>query len=211
MATRHINVTQTLQLARRLAARGCFVVFISSNLVFDGSKPRRAAAEPACPKTEYGRQKAEAEAGLVALVAPAGIVRLTKVFHSQMPLVRGWMKSLREGQAIQPFTDLICSPITFNATIQTIAAVAERQLSGLWQLSGSADISYAGIATFVARRAECEASLVQPTVSRGLVNFEHLPPHSTLDATRARTELGFQLCDPLTVIDQTFFHESQPA
>jgi dTDP-4-dehydrorhamnose reductase len=210
-ATRHINVTQTLALAQRLVGQGCFVVFISSNLVFDGSKPCRNPAEPACPQTEYGRQKAEAEAGLTGLGERAAIVRLTKVFHSEMPLVCGWMKSLREGKAVQPFTDLICSPITFHATIQTIAAVTERQASGLWQLSGSADISYAGIAAHVARRAKCDPALVQPATSRGVVSLEHLPAHSTLDATQSQTELGFEILDPLTVIDRTFFHETQPA
>ena len=65
--TRLVNVTRTLALLEGLAQKGTFVVFISSNLVFDGSKPGRQADEPVCPRTEYGRQKAEAEAALLRL------------------------------------------------------------------------------------------------------------------------------------------------
>src|SRR4029077_13292605 len=65
--SRRINVVQTLHLARRLAEQNCFVVFISTNLVFDGAKPFRRQDDPTCPRTEYGRQKAEVEAALAGL------------------------------------------------------------------------------------------------------------------------------------------------
>jgi dTDP-4-dehydrorhamnose reductase len=207
-ATRYVNVTQTLALARQLADRGCFVVYISSNLVFDGLRPMSRADEPRRPATEYGRQKADVEIGLSQLGERAAVVRLTKVFHRGLPLVRGWIESLRRGQPITAFVDLVCSPISAEATVRAIAAIAERQLPGIWQLSGSGEISYAGIAAHVTRREQCDPALVHPTRASRNLNLEHLTPHASLDAGRASRELGFELAAPSTVLDRVFFAES---
>jgi dTDP-4-dehydrorhamnose reductase len=209
-ATRLVNVTRTLELAQRLAGQGAFLVFISSNLVFDGSKPWRDAAEAPCPVTEYGRQKAEAEAGLARFGNRSAIVRLTKVFHAGLPLMRNWMTALEQGQCVKPFSDLLCSPITLPATIQAIARVAENQRSGIWQLSGSRDISYAGIARHLAARRRFDPALVQPISALSSGPVEFLPACTTLDATRAKNELGFAILEPEAALDHTFFHERSP-
>ncbi len=57
---------KTSLLIKRLVAVGIFVVFISSNAVFDGTIPFVRADQPVNPKTAYGRQKAAAEEALFA-------------------------------------------------------------------------------------------------------------------------------------------------
>src|SRR5437016_3263455 len=56
-----VNVDGTVRLARLLAGQGAFVVFLSTNHVFDGTRPYRPPHEATCPLNEYGRQKAMAE------------------------------------------------------------------------------------------------------------------------------------------------------
>jgi dTDP-4-dehydrorhamnose reductase len=201
--TRLVNVLNTLELARRLSARGCFVVFISSNLVFDGSRPNRKPDEPLCPQNEYGSQKAEAEKGLSELGCPAAIVRLTKVFHPGLPVIQKWIGLLDKSQPVHPFTDMICSPIALDATINAIAQVAGRRKNGIWHLSGSKDISYANIARQIARLRNCQPDLVQPASAKEAGYPESLPAHSTLDASKAQQELGFEILRPEAVIAQT--------
>lgn len=204
-ATRFINVTQTLALARQLVENGAFVVFISSNLVFDGTKPCRGAAELTCPQTEYGRQKADAESGLAQFGQRVAVVRLTKVFHPALLMVRGWIDALRGGTPIHPFSDFVCSPIALPAVTRALATIAESEQSSIWQFSGSADVSYADLATHIADRFDCDPALVQPRRGRGAGHLEHLPRHTTLDATRAQQHLGFDVCEPKRVTDTTFF------
>ena len=200
--TRRINVEQTLRLADKLVSQGTFVVFVSSNLVFDGSKPLRQPQETPCPMTEYGRQKAEAEADLAQFGPRAAVVRLTKVVHPGLPLIAGWRKTLAKGQPIQAFSDFICAPITLAPTIASIAAVAEQQLPGIWQLSSSADISYAGMAERLAERWHVDPTLIQAIPSSERVTLEHLPRFSTLEATESQRKLGFKILDPTSVIDE---------
>jgi len=203
--SRHINVVQTVTLAERLVEQGTFVLFISSNLVFDGTKPRRKANDSFCPMTEYGRQKAQAETTLARFGGRVAVVRLTKVVHEGLPLLRGWRDSLTQRKPITAFSDFVCSPIGLTPVVRAIAAIADQQAPGVWQLSGSDDISYAAMANHLAAKWGTPASLVQSAAAATAnQSLEHLPANTTLDAVPARRTLGFEIVEPLRALDQAF-------
>lgn len=191
LGTRRINVEQTLKLVHALTGSGCFVVFLSTNLVFDGSRPLRHADEPLCPATEYGRQKADVERALAGLHRPCAVVRLTKVVHSALPLLGTWREALSAGRFVNAFSDYVCSPIPLDPTIQCIARIAEEQRPGVWQISADDDISYLDIALSMAQKTGCEPALVR--AASGVGKVEHLPQHTTLDASAVRAQLGVEL------------------
>src|SRR6202162_2461715 len=101
VASAQINVAQTLAVADKLLARGIVVLFLSTNQVFDGRTPHERAEAPYSPVSEYGRQKARAEAALLRRMesgAPVAILRLAKVVSDTMPLIGGWVKDLPAGK-----------------------------------------------------------------------------------------------------------------
>ena len=200
-ATRHVNVYQTVRLAERLVEQGAFVVFLSSNAVFDGSKPLRSPNEPVCPMTEYGRQKADAEVELRSLRDRCAIVRLTKVFHGGLALLQGWLGDLRNQKAISPYSDYVCAPISLEAVVRAIGMVVENELAGVWQLSARTDVAYDGIARTLARLNKLDESLIRPIAARQTANLEHVPQYSTMDASQSEASLGFRIPDPLEVIN----------
>ena len=203
--SRLINVDRTLELARRLTDAGVFVTFISSNLVFDGTLPRLAADAPFRPQTEYGRQKAEVETALRELPRPlTAVVRLTKVLHSKWPLVQGWLDALRAGRPVQAFADFVCAPIPLALVVRGLNAVSRGRRSGTWQFSADTDVSYADIARHLARGIGAPESLVEAVPSDTRTNLEHNPAHTTLDASRARSELGLAFPPPLATVEQAF-------
>ena len=80
----YINVTQTVALADRLLARDIPVLYLSTNQVFDGTVANVAADAAPNPVTEYGRQKAAAEAAFRARMetGPACISMATGRTHA---------------------------------------------------------------------------------------------------------------------------------
>ena len=202
--TRRINVRQTLRLAEMLSQQGIFVVFISTNLVFDGTKPLRRANEVFSPMTEYGRQKADVEKALAGLDRPGAVVRLTKVFHPGMALVRGWQRDLEQQRLIAPFDDLVCAPISLAAVVAAITTIAERCRSGVWQLSACTDISYADVARTFAREKNFDGKLICPVSCRSRGDLEHVPLHTTLDTMEAENTFGFKAEDPVEVVQRMF-------
>jgi dTDP-4-dehydrorhamnose reductase len=187
---RLVNVARTIQLATRLRSRGGHVVFLSTNQVFDGTRPCARPDDPTNPRTEYGRQKAEVER---ALLAEGGVtvVRFTKVIAPGMVLLHSWVEALRRGAAIEPFEDMVMSPIPLGFAAGVLACVGDRKLGGIVQVSGAADVSYARIARRLAERLRTSCDLVRPVSceSKG-VPRESAPVHTTLDTTRLVSELS---------------------
>lgn len=204
--SRAINVEGTLALAATLARQGALIVFPSSNLVFDGSTPLQRADAPLSPRTEYGHQKAEVEGRLRELPETC-VVRLTKVLGRSTPLLTQWAAALQAGQTIRPFADMPMAPVPLALVVEALVRIAAARLRGVVQISATDDITYEQAARHLADRLAAEPALVQPirTAQSGLA-FEHVPPHTTLDTTRLRVELGLTPPSPLAAIDACSRH-----
>jgi dTDP-4-dehydrorhamnose reductase len=182
-ASRRINVDHTVALARRLVSLGAFVVFTSTNLVFDGEEARYQTCAATHPTSEYGRQKAEAEQALLALGPRVAVVRLTKVLAAEMPLIGGWVAALKAGKPVEAFTDLICAPMPVDFVAEALARIGAQQKGGLFHLSGADEVSYADLARSLAQRLGVDSALVRSTTSVAAgVKLQSLPKHSSLDA-----------------------------
>lgn len=177
--TRRVNVVATGELARRLTAQGAFVVFLSTNLVFDGTTIA-LPSQPPSPVTEYGRQKADAEKQLLALGENIAIVRLGKVVGPHLPLLDGWMRDLRAGKPIHPFGDMRLAPITVDFAVNVLREVANRRATGVIHASSAGDITYSDAARLIALKLGADEKLVQPISARD-ANIEHLPLHTALE------------------------------
>jgi dTDP-4-dehydrorhamnose reductase len=200
-----INVLQTLTLAERLTARNIYVLFLSSNQVFDGSVPHVRADAPTCPLSEYGRQKARAEAVLRERMlrgAPIGILRLAKVVSASMPLLHGWVRALSAGEPIRAFHDMPMAPAPAALVGAAIAALLEGRAPGVFQLTGPQDVSYADVAHRLARQLGADPALVGVVgaIDAGMPAGS-APRHTTLDSSAMRDRFGMVAPGPWCVLD----------
>jgi dTDP-4-dehydrorhamnose reductase len=187
--TSAVNVRNTLAVASTLLDAGAFVVFPSTNLVFNGTVPyRREEAEP-CPVSEYGRQKAEAERKLLDLDARrVALMRFTKVLGPGLALFDGWVQSLRAGQEIRPFEDYVMAPVSLGFAVGVVLRVAEARAAGVVHVSADRDVTYAEAARQLAGRMSVDGRLVAPVRS----GDPSAPRHTVLDVTRMKREFGIQ-------------------
>jgi dTDP-4-dehydrorhamnose reductase len=201
--TRRVNVEAPVELARRIVAVGGRVVFLSTNMVFDGTLPFTPASAARSPKTAYGRMKGEAEERLLALGGGVTVVRLTKVVGRTLPVIEGWRAALARGEPVRPFSDLQMAPVTLDLAAAVIAAAAREPLGPILQVSARADLTYAEVATRLASRWGFAPERVRPvTVAESGVLLEHVPAHTTLDASAVRDRLGIGPPDPWAAIDE---------
>jgi dTDP-4-dehydrorhamnose reductase len=201
-----INVTRTLTLVERLVERGIYVLFLSTNQVFDGSEPWVSARTPHAPISEYGRQKARTETALREMMdagAPVAILRLAKVVSPGMALLQQWQAALAEGRRVQAFRDMVMAPVRARIVAAAIRALLSERNPGIWQLSGPSDISYAQIGAHIARRVGAPAHLVEPVAaaSAGMPPGS-TPRHTTLDSDALRDRFGVEVPEPWSVMDE---------
>src|ERR1700681_1064183 len=202
----HINVVQTLALVQKLLARGIAVLFLSTNQVFDGRTPQELAEAPQSPVSEYGRQKARAEAALLGQLAngaPVAILRLAKVMSDTMPLIGGWVKDLTAAKPIRAFSDLAVAPTPTDLVCTAIAALLQDRARGIFQLTGPRDVTYADIGGFLAAYLDADQKLVTQASAReaGLPEGA-TPSNTTLDSSRLRVHYGFEVPDVWDVVER---------
>jgi dTDP-4-dehydrorhamnose reductase len=200
-----INVTQTLGLVDRLLNRGIRVLFLSTDKVFDGSRPHMPVEAPLCPLSEYGRQKAEAERGLIQRIRdgqPVTILRLSKIVSPHMKLLRQWSVDLSSGTPIKAFSDLVMAPTPVALVAAAIASLLAAPAPGIFQLSGPRDVSYAEVGRYIARKVGAAPDLVVPVsaYSAGMPTGS-TPANTTLDASALRERFDIVVPDPWAVVD----------
>jgi dTDP-4-dehydrorhamnose reductase len=215
VGTAHINVVQTLALAEKLLSRDVHVLFLSSNQVFDGRVPHVPADATCSPVSEYGCQKARTEVALRARMAPGApvaILRLAKVVTSNMALIRGWVEALTAGKAIRCFYDMALAPVPINLVCAAIIALMSDQARGIFQLTGPADVTYAGVARFLADRLGADPSLVSETSAREAnLPSGMTPRYTTLDSSVLQKRYGIFVPQMGAVIEQVMEKILAPA
>lgn len=156
-----INVDSPIKIARYLKNNfNPFMIFLSSNAVFDGSRPFFSETAPPCPINYYGYCKAEAEKKFAEVTTRLSILRLTKVLYPEHPLIKKWRDALKNNQPIYPFSNVKLAPISLNDVSETIEKIAALQQPGIFHLSGDKDISYADLARKLANELNITSQLV---------------------------------------------------
>jgi dTDP-4-dehydrorhamnose reductase len=179
--THRINVAGTLAVARDMAGRGAHVVLLSSDKVFDGTRPRRARGDDPCPASEYGRQKAAAEAGVLALGAQGAVLRLSKVLTPGLDLLAGWKRDLRAENPIAPFHDLHLAPVPMDLVACLAAHIVSERAAGIYHCTGAEDRSYAALAHALAASMGADPTLIRPISSQAAnLPAAARPRHTTL-------------------------------
>ncbi len=201
-AARLVNVEATVELAHRLVGTGARVLLLSTNLVFDGTLARTPAEAARCPRTAYGRMKADAEEAILQLGEMATVVRLTKVLSRTLAVVVRWRQALARSETVRPLADLMFAPVSPSLAGNAIAVAVRSNLPGILQVSATADVSYADVASRLASIWGFPADLVRPTtVAEASLVLEHVPRHTTLETTRLRAACLIEPPDPWKAVD----------
>lgn len=203
-----VNVTGIATLSDRLLARSIPVLFLSTDKVFDGTRPHVPADTPPCPVSEYGRQKAAAEAAFVAHMhqgQPAAILRLAKIVSPGVALLRGWIASLAAGKPIRAFDDMHMAPTPVALVAEAIERLLAQPNAGIFQLTGPRDIAYSDVALHLAQKLGADPALVVKVsaCSAGLPPGS-TAPHTTLDSSALRERFGVVVPGAWAVIDELY-------
>ena len=196
-----VNVNNTMTVIHKLSERGVFVVFPSTNLVFDGLLPYRNENDAVRPMNIYGAHKARTEQALTALAGKAAVLRMTKVIGPGFSRFAAWRSALQRAEKIEVLSDLAFSPIPIELAVKAMYQLAATKSGGIWHLSGKRDISWWDAAYFLARQLDVDPDLVLPTtVEAAGVGVDASPRFTTLNMSKFESEFGTGAPDPWTTL-----------
>jgi dTDP-4-dehydrorhamnose reductase len=190
---RKLNVEVTALLAE-LAAEIPFI-FLSSDLVFDGSTGHYGETATVNPLSVYAATKVAAEQ--ILLANPNHTIIRTSLNGGTSPTGnRGFNEQMRRawqaGQTLKLFTDEFRSPISAEVTARAIWELAALNKPGLYHVAGSERLSRWQIGQLLAAR--CPE--LQPKIVPGsLKEYTGAPraPDTSLNCAKAQKLLPFRL------------------
>jgi dTDP-4-dehydrorhamnose reductase len=191
-----VNVRGIIRVIDEARALGIMPVFVSSDAVFDGSRPYWSEDDQPSPILTYGRQKVEVERHLLSLPPPWIIVRLPKLISPERNarcFVTGWVEALARSERILCATDQYFTPAAAPDAARAIAQLVHAGAQGLYHLGGPERLS---------RRALLDAVLgeyrkfIKPVAEivecslRDIPVLEPRPLDTSLRSDRLTVDLG---------------------
>lgn len=187
-----INVESPIKIMDFFGKIGSHVIFPSTSLVFSGNKPFPTIDDPIEPVGEYAVHKSIVERFLndVPFIKKT-IIRLSKVLDKENVLLKQWVNSLRQGQAIHPLIDLNFSPISLRTATEVLARIGIHKSYGIMQISSCEQWSYADFSYGLAKHLNLKIELIH---SRTIMDLKlqniFCPRYTTLDSRLVLSEVG---------------------
>jgi dTDP-4-dehydrorhamnose reductase len=126
--------------SRVLAELADRMVFVSTDLVFDGERGGYTEKDPPAPLSVYGRTKVEAERAVLAFPRHS-VVRVNWMFGpalggGRLTFFDNQVAALQDGQPLELFHDECRSPLGLATAARALVAVARSQYTGLLHVGG---------------------------------------------------------------------------
>ena len=136
--TDYLNVQCICKIIDELCQRGIVPVFMSTEVVFDGKKGNYVETDEANPILRYGMQKAAVEEYLQSKCREFIILRLAKVYGSDLDdgtIFTSWLKKIMRNEEILCARDSIFSPIHLDDVNEGIVRLIENKSNGIFHLA----------------------------------------------------------------------------
>ncbi len=193
------NVVATRILAQSSAAVAARLIYVSSDMVFDGVKGNYAEDDPVNPISYYGHTKVEAERAVVECARNYVIVRMALMFGD--PMYGGssfsvWLEQeMRRGSRVRLFTDQFRTPIWVGTAAAAILELADSPFVGILHLGGTERIDRFSFGRVLAGELGLDDRLLEPAQLGSVPLLAPRPQDLSLRVDRARSVLRTPLQD----------------
>jgi dTDP-4-dehydrorhamnose reductase len=140
---RRLNVEAAENVARAAAEAGAVVVHMSTDFIFDGSKPGvYVEDDPPSPQSVYARSKAESESR-VRLAAPAShlVVRTAWLYGGRKDFLVQILDAARAGRALRVVSDQVGCPTWSEDLARAIVVLVAADARGTFHACGRGEAS----------------------------------------------------------------------
>jgi len=198
-----VNVEGTKNVADAAKACKAFLLYISTDYVFDGEKGCYLETDLASPISYYGYTKLKAEEyvkntkGEFCIARPSVIYGATPA-AGKINFALWVLNKLKNKEQANVFNDQWNSPTLNSSLAEMTLEAVEKRLSGTYNLSGATRITRCDFAQLLAKTFKLDASFLNPTSMKAFSAPAKRPKDSSLNTSKAEHTLK---CKPLKVED----------
>ena len=188
------NVEATSVIARLCSERSCFLIYVSTDYVFNGERGDYKETDPTAPVNYYGLTKLEGEEQVKKSNAHHCIAR-TSVIYGSIPAAGKvnfalWlMEKLSKREEVQTVVDLWNSPTLNTNLAEMILETVRTRTAGTYHLAGSTRLSRHEFAEKIAESFGLDKKLLLPTLSEKMPWIAKRPQDTSLNVEKATQTL----------------------
>ncbi len=188
-----INVEGTKNIVEAAKDAGSFLIYISTDYVFNGEKGNYTESDAPDPINYYGLTKLKAEE-LVKTQSEYFIARPSVIYGStpaagKVNFALWLIDSLRKGERVKIVTDQWNTPTLNTNLAEMTLEVIERRLTGTFHLCGATRVSRFDFAALIAEVFGLDKSLIDSVLSSQFKWPAKRPMDSSLDTSKAQNIL----------------------
>ena len=195
---RAVNVDVTRSIAEIAARCGAYLLYVSTDSVFDGSRGNYCETDAPAPSNLYAQTKLEGEQAVRSAHNAAAIARVTIYgwnVQNKLSLAEWIFEQIRSGETVAGFTDVVFCPILANDLAEILLAMAERRLTGIFHVVGSEAVSKYEFARRVAQVFKFDPARVVPIQIADAKLHAPRPRNTSLNTEKICAELGRPMPD----------------
>ncbi|KUL03007.1 MAG: dTDP-4-dehydrorhamnose reductase [Methanoculleus marisnigri] len=179
-----INARGT-ELVRDVAREmGAFLVYSSTDYVFDGNRGYYREDDPTNPVNCYGQTKLLGEAGCDC-VARTSVIYGSRPARGKVNFALWLIERLRAGDKIKIVTDQYITPTLNTNLAKMMLEVGERRLEGTYHMAGATRISRYDFAVEIAKEFGLDAGLIAQSKMSEMNWRAKRPIDSSLETKKA--------------------------
>jgi dTDP-4-dehydrorhamnose reductase len=188
------NVQAAANLAKAARQVGAHVLHVSTDYVFDGKAGPYSEEAIPNPRGAYAVSKHMGEQA-VSMLAPSWAIARTAVVYGWPKAARmnfgAWLvDALRKKQPVRLFHDQFISPSLANNVAAMLAEMAERKLTGIWNIAGADVVDRMTFGRALCAQFGFSTELLTPISLEEAKLASPRPFHSGLLVTKAERTLS---------------------
>ena len=189
------NVQATVDLVSSLPHPPPFVLYLSTDYVFDGERGHYAESDPPNPVDYYGLTKLMGEVICDSGTPECAIVRASSIYGlgpGRSNFAKFIIDKLSIGETVKALTDQYTSPSQASTLAEAIMEIAEAKLKGIFHITGERMRRYE-FAVMLAEKLGFDKSLIKQASMGDMKWYAKRPRDSSLvsEATRGLLRTDF--------------------
>jgi dTDP-4-dehydrorhamnose reductase len=192
-----VNVYGTTQLLVDAEANSKYIIYLSTDFVFDGLNGLYREDDDLRPINFYGFTKMQAEAIMHTSEIPWAIVRTCLVYGNPLQGTRSnivnWVReNLQEGKPIKVVSDQLRTPTYVGDLAKGIVSMIRKKATGIFHISGKEQLTPHQMALRTADHFSLDKSLITEVTADTFTQPAKRPPRTGFNITKAETELDYK-------------------
>lgn len=204
-----INAEGTGIVAGVAGELGSFLVYVSTDYVFDGERGMYREEDETNPVNHYGYTKLAGEQHCQDFcIARTCVIYGARPASGKVNFVLWLIDRLEKGEGVRIVTDQLITPTLNTNLAKMILECAERRLKGIFHLAGATRVSRFEFAKEIAKVFGLDESLIIPSRMDEINWIAKRPRDSSLDVSKAveyLNEKPFELRKALKVLKRELF------